>query len=187
MFDNLSGRFSHIVKQLRGHARLTEDNIATSLREVRLALLEADVAVPVVRDFVERIRERALGREVAGSLTPGQAVIKMVREELIDLMGAEQGTLNLKVAPPAVILLAGLARRRQDHHCRQAWQVVQGKTRQVSVGMQLATSTARRPWSSCGYWRSKISLNITPPIRTSNPWTSQRVRSNARAPGLSTC
>lgn len=108
MFDNLSGRFSRIAKQLKGHARLTEANIASTLREVRMALLEADVAVPVVMEFIERIREQALGQEVVGSLTPGQAALRIVRDELVRLMGDEQASLNFNVAPPAVILLAGL-------------------------------------------------------------------------------
>ncbi len=108
MFENLTGRFSRIIQQLRGHARLTEDNVAEAMRDVRRALLEADVALPVVKAFVERIESKALGREVATSLSPGQAVVKIVQDELIHLMGDEQASLNLSVAPPAVILMAGL-------------------------------------------------------------------------------
>ena len=108
MFENLSGRFSRIVQQLRGHARLTEDNVAATLREVRMALLEADVAVPVVKAFIKRVQDQALGREVAGSLTPGQALLRVVQDELVRLMGDGQTTLNLNVPPPAVILMAGL-------------------------------------------------------------------------------
>ena len=108
MFENLSGRFSRIVQQLRGHARLTEDNIASTMRDVRMALLEADVALPVVRAFVEQVETRALGREVSGSLSPGQALVKVVQDELVELMGAAQAELNLNVTPPAVILMAGL-------------------------------------------------------------------------------
>jgi signal recognition particle subunit SRP54 len=112
MLDQLSERFSRIVKQVRGQARMTEANTQEMLREVRLALLEADVALPVVRDFVARVRERALGQEVVGSLTPGQALVGVVHEELVRLMGGglppKQRELDLAVAPPAVILLAGL-------------------------------------------------------------------------------
>ena len=108
MFENLSGRFSRIVQQLRGHARLTEDNVAATMRDVRMALLEADVALPVVRAFIERVESKALGREVSASLTPGQAVVKIVQDELVQLMGGEQSSLNLSVPPPAVILMAGL-------------------------------------------------------------------------------
>ena len=108
MFENLTGRFSRIIQQLRGHAHLTEDNLEEAMREVRRALLEADVALPVVKAFIERVESKALGREVAASLTPGQAVVKIVQDELVHLMGDEQASLNLSVAPPAVILMAGL-------------------------------------------------------------------------------
>lgn len=108
MFDTLSGRLSQVLKELRGQARLTEDNISDSLREVRMALLEADVALPVVREFIDHVKTRALGQDVKSSLTPGQAVIRIVQEELTDLMGREKASLKLNVAPPAVILMAGL-------------------------------------------------------------------------------
>ena len=108
MFDNLTGRLSRVIKTLRGEARLTEANIQEALREVRMALLEADVALPVVRDFVARVREQALGQEVTGSLTPGQAAVGVVYRELVRLMGEKNDALDLAVQPPAVVLLAGL-------------------------------------------------------------------------------
>ena len=108
MLDNLTNRLSKVVKTLRGEARLTEANTAEMLREVRMALLEADVALPVVRDFVARIKERAQGQDVIGSLTPGQALVGVVNQELASMMGGEAGGLNLATTPPAVILLAGL-------------------------------------------------------------------------------
>ena len=108
MLENLTLRLSRVVKELRGQARLTEDNIQDALREVRLALLEADVALPVVREFVAAVKEKALGEEVAGSLTPGQALIGVVHRELTALMGGTAAPLSLAVQPPAVILLAGL-------------------------------------------------------------------------------
>ena len=108
MLDNLTQRFARVVKQLRGEARLTETNVADSLREVRMALLEADVALPVVKDFVARVKEKALGEEVIGSLTPGQALVGVVHRELTAVMGGESAGLALAVAPPAVILMAGL-------------------------------------------------------------------------------
>ena len=108
MFDNLSERLSRTIKDLRGQGRLTDENISGALREVRMALLEADVALPVVRDFIDHVRERGLGQEVMSSLTPGQAVIKIVKEELISLMGESSAELSFKVRPPAVILVAGL-------------------------------------------------------------------------------
>jgi len=108
MFDNLSGRLAGVIKQLRGQARLTDENIQDALRDVRMALLEADVALPVVRDFIAHVKERALGRDVVGSLTPGQALIQVVHQELAKLMGESQAELNLATTPPAIILMAGL-------------------------------------------------------------------------------
>jgi len=108
MFDSLSERLSKTLKNLRGQGRLTEDNIKDALRDVRMALLEADVALPVVKDFIGQVRERAVGQEVMQSLTPGQALIKVVNDELVSLMGAANEALNLKATPPAVILMAGL-------------------------------------------------------------------------------
>lgn len=108
MFDGLSSRLQATVKRLKGHARLTEDNIQEALREVRMALLEADVALPVVREFVADVREKAQGREVVGSLTPGQAFIKVVHDELVQVMGGTGARLNLASQPPAVVLVAGL-------------------------------------------------------------------------------
>jgi signal recognition particle subunit SRP54 len=108
VLDNLTQRLAKIVKTIRGEARLTESNIQEALREVRVALLEADVALPVVKAFVERVREAALGQEVADSLAPGQALVGVVHRELTALMGGENAALDLAVAPPAVVLLAGL-------------------------------------------------------------------------------
>ena len=108
MFDNLTERLTQSLKKIRGQARLTEDNIQDTLREVRMALLEADVALPVVKDFVEHVKTRALGQDVQGSLSPGQAFIKIVNEELIAVMGNAHEKINLATQPPAVILMAGL-------------------------------------------------------------------------------
>ncbi len=108
MFESLTGRLSQVIKTLRGEARLTEANIQDALREVRMALLEADVALPVVRDFIAQVRARALGQEVMGSLTPGQALVGIVHRELIALMGETSAGLDLATTPPAVILMAGL-------------------------------------------------------------------------------
>ncbi|CAN5149848.1 signal recognition particle protein [soil metagenome] len=116
MLDTLSQRLSRVVKTMRGEARITETNSAEMLREVRLALLEADVALPVVRDFVARIKEKALGEDVVGSLSPGQALVGVVQRELTAIIGGssdssqlrDSESLNLAVAPPAIILMAGL-------------------------------------------------------------------------------
>lgn len=108
MFESLTQRLSSTLQKLRGRGRLTEDNIRESLREVRVALLEADVALPVVVALVERIKVRAIGQEVLTSLTPGQALIKVVHDELAAVMGAQASELNLNVPAPAIILMAGL-------------------------------------------------------------------------------
>lgn len=108
MFENLSERLSRTLKNVSGRGRLTEDNIKETLREVRMALLEADVALPVVRDFVKRVKERAVGIEVSKSLTPGQEFIKIVQAELEGVMGDANEKLDLAAQPPAVILMAGL-------------------------------------------------------------------------------
>jgi len=108
MLDNLTARLATIVKQVRGEARLTEKNIQDALREVRVALLEADVALPVVKHFIDAVRAKALGEEVVGSLTPGQALVGVVHRELTQLMGEANVALDLATQPPAVILMAGL-------------------------------------------------------------------------------
>ena len=108
MFENLTDRLSRTLKNLRGQGRLSEDNIRDSLREVRMALLEADVALPVVKEFIERVREKALGQEVIGSLSPGQALIKVVNDELVSIMGESQAKIDLNHKPPVIVLMAGL-------------------------------------------------------------------------------
>jgi len=108
MLDTLTARLARIVKTIRGEARLTEANIQEALREVRVALLEADVALPVVRDFIAAVKEKALDTEVIGSLSPGQALVGVVHQELARLMGESNAALDLAAQPPAVILMAGL-------------------------------------------------------------------------------
>src|SRR5256714_8903356 len=108
MLDTLTARLAKIAKQIRGEARLTEANIQEALREVRIALLEADVALPVVKHFIDAVRAKALGAEVIGSLTPGQALVGVVPRELAALMGEANVPLDLAAQPPAVILMAGL-------------------------------------------------------------------------------
>lgn len=108
MFDSLQERLGSTLQKLRGQGRITEDNVKDTLREVRMALLEADVALPVVREFIDRVKERAMGQDVLRSLTPGQALVKVVNDELVAVMGLANETLNLNTQPPAVILMAGL-------------------------------------------------------------------------------
>ncbi|HDN2512370.1 signal recognition particle protein [Providencia vermicola] len=108
MFDNLSDRLSRTLRNISGRGRLTDDNIKDTLREVRMALLEADVALPVVREFIQKVKESAVGQDVNKSLTPGQEFIKIVQNELTRAMGEENHQLNLSAQPPAVVLMAGL-------------------------------------------------------------------------------
>jgi signal recognition particle subunit SRP54 len=108
MFDSLSERLNKVLKNISGKGRITEDNIQATLRQVRMALLEADVALPVVKEFVTKIKYRALGKEVKSSLSPGQAFIKIVQSEMVKAMGEANETLDLKVKPPAIVLMAGL-------------------------------------------------------------------------------
>ncbi|MBA0916858.1 MAG: signal recognition particle protein [Nitrosomonadaceae bacterium] len=108
MFDNLTSKFSGVIKTLKGEARLTEDNIQEALREVRMALLEADVALPVIKEFIARVKEKAIGQDVMSSLSPGQALVGVVHQELIAIMGGETVDINLATVPPAIILMVGL-------------------------------------------------------------------------------
>ena len=108
MFENLSARLAGVVKTLSGNSRLSESNVKDALREIRIALLEADVALPVVKQFIEEVREEALGEKVVASLTPGQALVGVVNDKLTKLMGEFNDQLNLNALPPAIILMAGL-------------------------------------------------------------------------------
>jgi len=108
MFKNLSERLSHTFQKVRGHGRISEDNIKDSLREVRVALLEADVALPVVRQFIDQVQKRAVGQEVLQSLTPDQAFIKVVQDEMTSILGNQTAELDFNVKPPLVVLMAGL-------------------------------------------------------------------------------
>jgi signal recognition particle subunit SRP54 len=108
LFENLTARLSRTVDTLRGRGRITEENVGESLREVRMALLEADVALPVVKTFIERVKQKALGAEVTASLTPGQAFVGILNKELVALMQGDRGRFELRAQPPVVVLLAGL-------------------------------------------------------------------------------
>jgi signal recognition particle subunit SRP54 len=108
LFENLTARLSRTVDTLRGRGRITEENVGESLREVRMALLEADVALPVIKAFIERVKQKALGAEVTASLSPGQAFVGILHNELVALMGGERGRFELRAQPPVVVLLAGL-------------------------------------------------------------------------------
>jgi len=141
MLENLTGRLQGVIKTLRGQARLTEDNIAEAMREVRMALLEADVALPVVKDFIARVKERAQGREVLQSLTPGQAVIEVVNDELTALMGKANVALNLAAVPPAIILMAGLQGSGKTTTSAKLGKLLKGQKKKVL----LASADVYRP------------------------------------------
>ncbi|HJR83244.1 MAG TPA: signal recognition particle receptor subunit alpha, partial [Sphingomicrobium sp.] len=108
MFDSLSDRLGSVFERLRGRGALTEADVRAAMREVRVALLEADVALPVARDFVDKVTERAVGQEVIRSVTPGQMVVKIVNDALVEMLGSETAELNIDVNPPAVIMMVGL-------------------------------------------------------------------------------
>ncbi|HYC36785.1 MAG TPA: signal recognition particle protein [Usitatibacter sp.] len=129
MLDTLTERLSSVVKTLRGHSRITEDNIQEMLREVRLALLDADAGLPVVKDFVAKVREKALGQEVVGSLTPGQALVGVVHGELVELMGGTHSALDFATQPPAVFLLAGLQGSGKTTSAGKLARLVKGTTK----------------------------------------------------------
>ena len=129
MLDALTQRLSSVVKTLRGHSRLTEDNVQDMLREVRLALLDADAGVPVVKDFVARVKDKALGQEVAASLTPGQALVGIVHQELVELMGGANAALSFATQPPAVILLAGLQGSGKTTSAGKLARLIKGTTK----------------------------------------------------------
>jgi len=131
MLDTLTTRLAGIAKTLRGQARLTESNIQDALRQVRVALLEADVAVPVVRDFIARVREKAVGQDVIGSLTPGQALVGVVYRELCELLGGDRHELDLATRPPAVILVAGLQGSGKTTSCGKLARLLREQRKKV--------------------------------------------------------
>ena len=120
MFENLTARLARTVESLRGKGRITEDNVGEALREVRMALLEADVALPVIKTFIEAVKAKALGAEVATSLTPGQVFIGILHKELVELMGGAREGFNLRAQPPDRRAARRPAGRGQDHHGREA-------------------------------------------------------------------
>ena len=172
MFENLSERFTGIVKRLRGESRLTEDNIDGTLREVRLALLEADVALPVVTDFLARVRVRALGQEVIGTLTPGQALIRVVRDELTTLMGEAGVGLDFNAQPPVVILLAGLQGSGKTTTAAKLAKRLKEQDRKA-VAVAVAISTGPQLSISCAFLPAKLAWSVIParkPPLNASPW-----------------
>lgn len=119
-FEGLSSRLQEITRKIRGKARITESDLKEMLREVKLALLEADVNYKIVKDFIETVREKALGQDVLKSLTPGQQVIKIVRDEMTELLGGTLSKINFTPNPPTIIMLVGLQGSRKNNNSRKA-------------------------------------------------------------------
>ena len=144
MLDTLTDRLSRVIKTVRGQARLTDTNIKDALREVRIALLEADVALPIVKDFIEDVKAKAQGQEVLGSLTPGQALVGVVREELTMLMGSRNAELSFAAQPPAIILMAGLQGAGKTTTCgKLALKLSQEKKRVLMVSCDVRRPAAQ--------------------------------------------
>ncbi len=158
MFDNLTDRLSRTLRNISGRGRLTEDNVKDTLREVRMALLEADVALPVVREFINRVKEKAVGHEVNKSLTPGQEFVKIVRNELVAAMGEENQTLNLAAQPPAVVLMAGLQGAGKTTSVGKLGKFLREKHKKKVLGWFPPTFIARRQSNSLRRWQSRWAL-----------------------------
>ena len=141
MASALTDKLTRLVKEMRGQARITESNVQDMLREVRMALLEADVALPVVKAFVNQVRERAMGQEVMGSLTPGQAVVGVVHEELVKLMGEQNDSLNLAAVPPAIVLMAGLQGAGKTTTTGKLAKLLKEKSKKKAAEAESAQST----------------------------------------------
>jgi len=151
MLENLTDRLGRVVKTLRGHARLTDDNVKDAMREIRIALLEADVALPVAKRFIEQVREKALGQEVLGSLTPGQALVGVVKDELVHLMGPTED-LNLKNTPPTVVLMAGLQGVGKTTTCgKLGLRLTREKKRVLMVSCDVKRPAARAQLAAIGH------------------------------------
>jgi len=176
MFENLTDRLSQTLRNVTGKAKLTEDNIKDTLREVRMALLEADVALPVVKDFVAKVKDRAVGTEVSKSLTPGQAFVKIVRAELEELMGAANEDLALNAAPPAVVLMAGLQGAGKTT-TPASWPSSSRSARRSRCCWCRLTSIARRQSSSWKPWQVIWVSPSSLPMPARSRWTSPMRRS----------
>lgn len=131
-FEGLSEKLQSITKKLRGKARITESDLKEMLREVKLALLEADVNYKIVKEFINQVQEKALGQDVLKSLTPGQQVIKIVKDELVELLGGEESRINFTPNPPTIIMLVGLQGSRKNNNSRETCKYIK-KARQKAT------------------------------------------------------
>ena len=179
MASALSDKLSRLVKQMRGQARITEDNVQEMLREVRMALLEADVALPVVRDFIGRVKEKALGQEVVGSLNPGQALVGIVHRELVATMGQGVSDIDLATQPPAVILMAGLqGAGKTTTTAKLAKHLIEKRKKKVLTVS--ATSTARRHRAAEDRDAAGRRRMVPELARSRSRWTSRAALDYAR-------
>ena len=190
MFDSLSDRLGSVFDRLRGRGALTEADVRAAMREVRVALLEADVALPVARDFVDKVTEKAVGQEVVRSVTPGQMVVKIVNDALIETLGSETAELNLDVAPPAVIMMVGLqgsgkttttaklAKRLAERERKTSWPTafsVTLSTKSRATGSATSASSSATRTSRIAE-RTSASLSAPRPRSLSNTPPSRSLR-----------
>jgi hypothetical protein len=186
MLDNLTQRLARVMKTLRGEARLTEDNIADALREVRLALLEADVALPAVKAFIASVKEKAVGEEVIGSLSPGQALVGVVHRELTALMGEAHNGLNLATQPPAVVLMAGLQGVGKTTTVGKLAKLLRETQKRKSWSFH-ATCIGPRRSSSWKPWLGKPAWSFSPHRQRISRWISRVARSIGQNGIFTTC
>lgn len=151
-FEGLSGKLNQVFKKLKSHGKLTESDVKEAMREVRMALLEADVSYKVVKDFVKKVSERAVGEEVLSSLTPAQQVIKIVNEELCNLMGNENARIQFPSKPPCVIMMCGLQGSGKTTHSAKLAKML--KRKGIFRCWWHAIFTVRRRSTSCRWWAS---------------------------------
>ena len=187
LFENLTARLSRTVDTLRGRGRITEENVGESLREVRMALLEADVALPVVKTFIERVKQKALGAEVTASLTPGQAFVGILHKELVAIMGGERPAIRAARAAAGGRVVSRSAGRGQDHHRGQAGALAHGvpqETRVVSQHGRPPSGGDSAVAATGGTGRRRVFPDAT---ASKSRRTSRATRSMRRARASTTC
>ena len=187
MFDKLSSRLAAVVEGLRGRGRLTEENVAETLRQVRMALLEADVALPVVKEFIDAVKARAVGLEIHKSLTPGQALVRVIHEELVRVMGEGVRPLNLRAQPPVVMLLAGLQGAGKTTTAAKIAKWLKERDRKRVLMVIAPTSTVRPRCCSWSAWASSSASTWRLPIRPRRRSRSRGARSTRRVAASTTC
>lgn len=170
-FEGLSGKLNQVFKKLKSHGKLTESDVKEAMREVRMALLEADVSYKVVKDFVKKVSDRAVGEEVLTSLTPAQQVIKIVNEELCNLMGNENARIQFPSKPPCIIMMCGLQGSGKTTHAAKLAKML--KKKGIIRCWWRAISTVRRRSISCRWW-------VSVPVSRSLRWDRSTRASSPR-------